>query len=74
MFFFSQWLCEMMLQRLYNYIDTSVSDGIGFKADPDPAVHLNEDPYPDADPGIQISADPCGSGCWSAFSEQKVGF
>jgi hypothetical protein len=45
---------------------------IGLSADPDPAFYLNADP----DPGCETNANPCGSGSgsWSDFAIQKVGF
>ncbi len=41
----------------------------GFNADPDPAIHLNVDPYPDQ--GVKTNADPDPG---QTLTSQKVEF
>jgi hypothetical protein len=41
---------------------------IGCNANLDPAFYFIADP----DPEFQVTADPCGSGSWSAFRGTKI--
>jgi hypothetical protein len=61
----NQWHKFIDLKVQTGTVSVHSVDAIGINANSDSVFYLNADPEPDLDPGIQINADPCGSGSWS---------